>query len=79
MMVLCCYFDRQSGLKSQSFIEMIKSAKGSTQDEDLDDEEEYSLKKENSSNVLKGKSHTIHKQNNLLYFLMNTYNLPDSF
>ncbi|XP_031287622.1 transcription factor BIM1 isoform X2 [Pistacia vera] len=45
---------QQSGLKSQSFLEIIKSAKDSTQDEDLDDEEEYSLKIENSSTVLKG-------------------------
>ncbi|XP_044465565.1 transcription factor BIM1-like isoform X2 [Mangifera indica] len=45
---------QQSGLKSQSFIEMIKSAKCSTQDEDLEDEEDYTIKKENSSTILKG-------------------------
>ncbi|XP_044477276.1 transcription factor BIM1-like isoform X2 [Mangifera indica] len=45
---------QQSRLKSQNFIEMIKSAKGSTMDENLDDEEAYTLKKENSSPIFKG-------------------------
>lgn len=43
-----------SGQKSQSFMEMIKSAKGSTQDDNLDDEEEFVLKKESPSPVHKG-------------------------
>ncbi|KDP31394.1 hypothetical protein JCGZ_11770 [Jatropha curcas] len=43
-----------SGQKSHSFMEMIKSAKGSTQDDNLDDEEEFVLKKESSSPVHKG-------------------------
>ncbi|XP_021909245.1 transcription factor BIM1 [Carica papaya] len=40
---------RSSAQKSQSFMEMIKSAKGSTQEEDLDDDEEFVLKKEIST------------------------------
>lgn len=36
-------------MKSQSFMEMIKSAKGSTHDDDLDDEDEFILKRENST------------------------------
>lgn len=47
-------FKRPSGQKSQSFMEMIKSAKGSTQDEDLEDEEEFILKKESPSPIHKG-------------------------
>ncbi|KAK4844251.1 hypothetical protein QYF36_018060 [Acer negundo] len=44
-----------SGAKSQSFMEMIKSAKGSIQDDDLlDDDDEFLLKKENSGTTLKG-------------------------
>ncbi|KAH7549248.1 hypothetical protein JRO89_XS13G0004200 [Xanthoceras sorbifolium] len=43
-----------SGVKSQSFMEMIKSAKGSSQDDDLDDDDEFLLKKENSGTTLKG-------------------------
>uniref|UniRef100_A0A2P2LRP8 BHLH domain-containing protein n=1 Tax=Rhizophora mucronata TaxID=61149 RepID=A0A2P2LRP8_RHIMU len=39
--------------KNQSFMEIIKSAKGSTQDDDLDDEEEIVLKKECPSPVYK--------------------------
>ncbi|KAJ6875082.1 transcription factor BIM1-like isoform X1 [Populus alba x Populus x berolinensis] len=43
------------GLKcTQSFIEMIKSAKGSTLDDDLDDEETFLLKKETPSPIHKG-------------------------
>ncbi|KAJ6340110.1 hypothetical protein OIU77_007957 [Salix suchowensis] len=43
------------GLKStQSFIEMIQSAKGSTLDDDLDDEETFLLKKETPSPIHKG-------------------------
>uniref|UniRef100_A0A1J3K7U2 Transcription factor BIM1 n=1 Tax=Noccaea caerulescens TaxID=107243 RepID=A0A1J3K7U2_NOCCA len=38
-----------SGLKSQSFMDMIRSAKGSSHDDDLDDEEDFIMKKENSS------------------------------
>ncbi|KAL1196751.1 Transcription factor BIM1 [Cardamine amara subsp. amara] len=38
-----------SGLKSQSFMDMIRSAKGSSQDDDLDDEEDFIMKKESSS------------------------------
>ena len=46
---------RPPGLKStQSFIEMIQSAKGSTLDDDLDDEETFLLKKETPSPVHKG-------------------------
>ncbi|KAH9722369.1 transcription factor BIM1 [Citrus sinensis] len=37
------------GMKSQSFMEMIKSAKGSTHDDDLDDADEFILKRENST------------------------------
>lgn len=37
------------GMKSQSFMEMIKSAKVSTHDDDLDDEDEFILKRENST------------------------------
>lgn len=36
-------------MKSQSFMEMIKSAKVSTHDDDLDDEDEFILKRENST------------------------------
>ncbi|KAK2663461.1 hypothetical protein Ddye_002035 [Dipteronia dyeriana] len=43
-----------SGVKSQSFMEMIKSAKGNIQDDDLlDDDDEFLLKKENSGTTLK--------------------------
>ncbi|KAL9337619.1 hypothetical protein Peur_069388 [Populus x canadensis] len=43
------------GLKcTQSFIEMIKSAKGSNLDDDLDDEETFLLKKETPSPIHKG-------------------------
>ncbi|XP_033144928.1 transcription factor BIM1 isoform X5 [Brassica rapa] len=38
-----------SGLKSQSFMDMIRSAKGTSQDDDLDDEEDFVMKKESSS------------------------------
>ncbi|CAN8298693.1 unnamed protein product [Cochlearia groenlandica] len=38
-----------SGLKSQSFMDMIRSAKGTSQDDDLDDEEDFIMKKESSS------------------------------
>lgn len=40
------------GMKSQSFMEMIKSAKGSTHDDDLDDEDEFILKGENSTTTI---------------------------
>jgi hypothetical protein len=36
-------------LKSQSFMDMIRSAKGSSQEDDLDDEEDFIMKKESSS------------------------------
>lgn len=42
-------WSRPPGMKSQSFMEMIKSAKGSTHDDDLDDEDEFILKRENST------------------------------
>ncbi|CAH2073572.1 unnamed protein product [Thlaspi arvense] len=44
-------FSSRSGsvLKSQSFMDMIRSAKGSSQDDDLDDEEDFLMKKESSS------------------------------
>ncbi|XP_010491434.1 PREDICTED: transcription factor BIM1 isoform X1 [Camelina sativa] len=38
-----------SGLKSQSFMDMIRSAKGSSQEDDLDDEDDFLMKKESSS------------------------------
>ncbi|KAL0736321.1 hypothetical protein Bca4012_012531 [Brassica carinata] len=38
-----------SGLKSQSFMDMLRSAKGTSQDDDLDDEEDFVMKKESSS------------------------------
>nr|CAA8287654.1 Unknown [Brassica napus]CAA8392266.1 Unknown [Brassica napus]CAA8403925.1 Unknown [Brassica napus] len=38
-----------SGLKSQSFMDMIRSAKGTSQDDDLDDEDDFFMKKESSS------------------------------
>ncbi|KAL0752114.1 hypothetical protein Bca101_034117 [Brassica carinata] len=38
-----------SGLKSQSFMDMLRSAKGTSQDDDLDDEEDFVTKKESSS------------------------------
>ncbi|GLT70372.1 hypothetical protein SLA2020_424550 [Shorea laevis] len=38
-----------SGQKSQSFMEMIKSAKANSQDEDLDEDEDFHLKKESST------------------------------
>ncbi|XP_013622107.1 PREDICTED: transcription factor BIM1-like isoform X1 [Brassica oleracea var. oleracea] len=38
-----------SGLKSQSFMDMIRSAKGTSQDDDLDDEDDFVMKKESSS------------------------------
>ena len=40
---------RGSGLKSQSFMDMIRSAKGTSQDDDLDDEDDFVMKKESSS------------------------------
>ncbi|XP_015572073.2 transcription factor BIM1 isoform X1 [Ricinus communis] len=43
-----------SGQKSQSFMEMIKSAKDSSQDDKLDEEEEFVLKKETPSPIRKG-------------------------
>ncbi|KAJ9140590.1 hypothetical protein P3X46_031222 [Hevea brasiliensis] len=43
-----------SGQKGHSFIEMIKSAKDSAQDDNLDDEEEFVLKKESPSPIHKG-------------------------
>ncbi|KAK3225538.1 hypothetical protein Dsin_005400 [Dipteronia sinensis] len=46
--------NRPLGVKSQSFMEMIKSAKGSIQDDDLlDEDDEFLLKKENSGTTLK--------------------------
>ncbi|KAJ0235316.1 Transcription factor BIM1 [Hirschfeldia incana] len=41
-----------SGLKNQSFMDMIRSAKGPSQDDDLDDEEDFIMKKESSSTSL---------------------------
>ncbi|KAJ0266146.1 Transcription factor BIM1 [Hirschfeldia incana] len=38
-----------SGLKSQSFMDMLRSAKGTSQDDDLDDEDDFVMKKESSS------------------------------
>ncbi|XP_018445697.1 transcription factor BIM1 isoform X1 [Raphanus sativus] len=38
-----------SGLKSQSFMDMLRSAKGTSQDDDFDDEEDFVMKKESSS------------------------------
>lgn len=38
-----------SGLKSQSFMDMIRSAKASSQDDDGDDDEEFVMKKESPS------------------------------
>ncbi|XP_056861470.1 transcription factor BIM1 isoform X4 [Raphanus sativus] len=38
-----------SGLKSQSFMDMIRSAKGTSPDDDLDDDEDFIMKKESSS------------------------------
>ncbi|KAL0709169.1 hypothetical protein Bca4012_016147 [Brassica carinata] len=38
-----------SGLKSQSFMDMIRSAKETSQDDALDDEEDFVMKKESSS------------------------------
>ncbi|XP_019084461.1 PREDICTED: transcription factor BIM1-like isoform X2 [Camelina sativa] len=38
-----------SGFKSQSFMDMIRSAKGSSQEDDLDDEDDFLMKKESSS------------------------------
>ncbi|KAJ4822663.1 hypothetical protein Tsubulata_048765 [Turnera subulata] len=59
------------GQKSQSFMEMIKSAKGSAQDDEFDDEEEFVIKKESTSPIRKpeltvridGKSNTDQKAN----------------
>lgn len=69
-------WNRASGLKSQSFIEMIKSAKGSTIDEDLDDEEEFILKKENSATTThKGMFQT----QNLWYFSYRPTIFPSFF
>lgn len=44
-------FNRQSVQRNQSFMEMIKSAKGSSQEDELDDDEEFVLKKEISTNI----------------------------
>lgn len=41
------------GQTSQSFMEMIKSAKGSTQDDEFDDEEDFVIKKESTSPIRK--------------------------
>lgn len=46
--------NRTSGQKNQSFMEMMKSAKDYTQDEELENEESFFLKKE-SSNTQRGK------------------------
>lgn len=54
-------------MKSQSFMEMIKSAKGSTHDDDLDDEDEFILKRENSTT-------TNHKGSFHNYTLLTFYN-----
>nr|WKE35183.1 basic helix-loop-helix family protein [Rosa persica] len=44
-----CFSSQSSGQKNLSFMEMMKSAaKGCTQEEELDDEEEFALKKEMS-------------------------------
>ncbi|XP_033138660.1 transcription factor BIM1 isoform X2 [Brassica rapa] len=49
-LILSFYFGcRGSGLKSQSFMDMLRSAKGTSQDDDLDDEEDFVMKKESSS------------------------------
>ncbi|KAF3438007.1 hypothetical protein FNV43_RR20763 [Rhamnella rubrinervis] len=42
---------QQSVQRNQSFMEMIKSAKGSSQEDELDDEEEFVLKKEISAAI----------------------------
>lgn len=43
-------FNRSSGQKNMSFMEMMKSAaKGSTQEDEVDDEEDFVLKKETST------------------------------
>jgi len=53
--LFCWYFNRPAGRRStQSFIEMIKSAKGCALDDDVDDEEEFLLKKETPSPIRKG-------------------------
>ncbi|CAH8312554.1 unnamed protein product [Eruca vesicaria subsp. sativa] len=38
-----------SGIKTPSFMDMLRSAKGTSQDDDLDDEEDFVMKKESSS------------------------------
>ncbi|XP_065879586.1 transcription factor BIM1 [Euphorbia lathyris] len=43
-----------TGQKSQSFMEMIQSAKGCSQDDNLDDEDEFVLKKESPPPIHKG-------------------------
>ncbi|XP_050224004.1 transcription factor BIM1 isoform X2 [Mercurialis annua] len=48
------FTSQPSGQKSQSFMEMINSAKDSTQDDNLDEEEEFILKKEISSPIHTG-------------------------
>ncbi|KAG8639011.1 hypothetical protein MANES_14G089600v8 [Manihot esculenta] len=45
---------KPSGKKGQSFLEMIKSAKDSADDDNLDDEEKFVLKKETPSPIHKG-------------------------
>lgn len=52
-------FNSPSGQKNRSFMEMIKSAKDSTQDDDLEDEEELVFKKESTSPIHKGSSPNI--------------------
>ena len=54
-MLFCWYFNRPAGRSSpQSFIEMIKLAKGCTLDDDVDDEEVFLLKKETPSPIREG-------------------------
>lgn len=55
MMDLWNWFNRTTGLKNQSFIEMMKSARDSAQNEVLESEETFFLKKEPSSNTQRGK------------------------
>lgn len=51
--------NRPSGKKGQSFLEMIKSAKDSADDDNLDDEEKFVLKKETPSPIHKGLFHML--------------------
>lgn len=51
------WFNRPTGHTGQSFMDLIKSAKGFSQDDNLDEEDDFVLKKVSPSPVCKGLFH----------------------